>query len=223
MGIIRRCFQRCNDDNHGSSSVRIFERENKPYDLRDDINEIKYERLRKTPKQQRKEKNQKKIQDKYMRTVIVNNLHPTTTVEDLKMAVIDFGRIYSATISCTFDSNQFRRQGNALLEFGDIQTMVRACNMDGAVLHSRTIRVSPKRFTIGIIKGPATDDGYGPRHGHEHGRSDGAGNALGRSRNIINIERGPRHNDLGTRTQYPRSFLNSQVKSSTPYGMLKRV
>ncbi|KAG0357163.1 hypothetical protein BG005_003872 [Podila minutissima] len=208
-------------------------------------NEIKYERLRKTPKQQRKEKNQKKIQDKYMRTVIVNNLHPTTTVEDLKMAFIDFGHIYSATISCTFDSNQFRRQGNALLEFGDIQTMVRACNMDGAVLHSRTIRVSPKSFTIGIIKGLATDDGYGPRHGHEHGRSDGAGNAFGRSRSrghghghghghgrtfgrtfgrdIVNIERGPRHNDLGTRTQYPRSFLNSQVKSSAPYGMPKHV
>ncbi|KAG0096814.1 hypothetical protein BGZ93_003957 [Podila epicladia] len=65
MSIIRNYIHRYNDDNHDASSISTFEYENKTFDLRDEINEIKYERLRKTPKQQWREKIQKKIPDKY--------------------------------------------------------------------------------------------------------------------------------------------------------------
>ncbi|KAG0322184.1 hypothetical protein BG000_003001 [Podila horticola] len=232
MGIIRRCTHRYNDDDDDTSSVCTFECENKRFDLRDEINKMKYKQslLRKSPKQHRKEK----LQDKDARTVMVNNLHRTTTMEDLKKAFMDFGRIYSATLSCTFRSKDARGHGHALLEFRDIETMILACNMDGAILHSRSIRVSPKSSsTIRIIKGPVTDDGYEQRYGRGHGQNYGAGEASGRGyghgygrifgRDITNIKLDTRRTDSSIRTQHHRSFLDSQVKFSAPRGMPKRV
>ncbi|KAG0037625.1 hypothetical protein BGZ82_002171 [Podila clonocystis] len=65
MGIIRRCTRSYNDDDD-TSSICAFECENNAFDLRDNINEMKYKKclLRKTPKQLRKEK----FQDKDTRT-----------------------------------------------------------------------------------------------------------------------------------------------------------
>ncbi|KAF9369547.1 hypothetical protein CPB97_003498 [Podila verticillata] len=167
MAIIRRCVHKYNDENDDSSSVCEFKCANKSVDLRDDINEMKYKEslFRKSLKQILKSKKQ----EKDTRTVVVKNLHPTTTVDDLKWAFKDFGRIYSATVSCTFGSKHSRGNGHAFLEFRDIETMVQATNMNGAIVQSRAIRVAPKNTnTVDIVKGSH-------RHGHRYGQRQGYG------------------------------------------------
>ncbi|KAF9386857.1 hypothetical protein CPC16_007351 [Podila verticillata] len=111
-------------------------------------------------------------------TVAVNNLHLITTVDDLKWALKDFGRIYSARISCTFGSKHSRGNGHAFLEFRDIETMVQATNMNGTIVQSRAIQVALKNAnTVDIVKGPK-NNGYG-RHGHGHGYSQRHGRGYG--------------------------------------------
>lgn len=240
MAIICRCVHRYNDENDDQSSVCEFDCKNKTVDLRDEINKLKCMEslIRKSPKQISKFKKQE--QD--TRSVVVNNLHPTTTVDELKWAFKDFGQIYSATISCTFGSKHSRGNGHAFLEFRDIETMVQATNMNGATVQSRTIRVAPKNTnTVGIVKGPNSngrgrhgyEHGYGQSHRHGYGQHQGyrsgfgagktSGHAYGRAfgRDIFNVEQG--HHSHSTLRQGPRSFTNSQDNLSTPHASIKRV
>ncbi|KAF9382127.1 hypothetical protein CPB97_007338, partial [Podila verticillata] len=119
MAIIHRCTHRYKDDD--ASSACTFECKRKPTDLRDDIIELKYKQslLRKSPKQISKLKKQE--QD--ARTIIVTNLDPTTSMAELKRVFMDFGRIYSASLSCSFGSKHSHGQGYAFLEFRGIETV----------------------------------------------------------------------------------------------------
>lgn len=144
MAIIHRCTHRYKDDD--ASSACTFECKRKPTDLRDDINELKYKQslLRKSPKQISKLKKQE--QD--ARTIIVTNLDPTTSMAELKRVFMGFGRIYSASLSCSFGSKHSHGQGYAFLEFRGIETVVPTWTEQ---LFTRAKSESPQRTTTPLV------------------------------------------------------------------------
>ncbi|KAF9378710.1 hypothetical protein CPB97_009402 [Podila verticillata] len=138
----------------------------------------------------------KERQERKNRMLYIENLDPSTTINDLECAFSNHGPISNSTIRLT----HYEATAHGILEFADSTAKDRATISHGTRICSRRVFVTPKRpnySTHGVD--------YGQGHGHGHGQ----GRENGRLDRGLGAGAGPRRTSL-------RDITNTRF-TSRPY------